>query len=490
MGEVYRARDARLQRDVALKVLPAAFANDSQRMARFEREARMLAALNHPNIAAIYGLEDSEAIHQGGSQIQPAPVYQGGLQVQPGPVRALVMELVEGPTLADRIRNGAIPVDEVLPLAKQIAEAVEYAHEQNVIHRDLKPANIKVKEDGTVKVLDFGLAKAMSDEIADADMSNSPTLSMAATRAGIILGTAAYMSPEQARGKRVDKRTDIWAFGVVLYEMLTGERAFEGEDVSLALASVMKSDPDWNRLPKGLPLAIRNVLQRCLEKDPKRRVRDMGDVRLAMEGVFETAASRSSVGRGLRPLIGRVRRELGFVHLTQGFRPGLGLWRPYGAGRKAGQNPHPLQVRQRVRHPRKGKACLRRYGNGMRHRPREKRDSSGQTAALGKTALEQHPHSLQIRQRMRHPKDPKAVCRRKGAKDEKSLVIASRRCRDDGALRNGAATGGAISHHGHTNWKGSVQLPGGLSDAVGQNRNPGDGKDLAESVCLAWFARA
>jgi Protein kinase domain/WD40-like Beta Propeller Repeat len=267
MGEVYRARDTRLQRDVALKVLPEAFARDAQRMARFEREAKLLASLNHPNIAAIYGLEES------------------------GPIRALVMELVEGPTLADRIRSGAIPVDETLPIARQIADAVEYAHDNNVIHRDLKPANIKVKDDGTVKVLDFGLAKAMSEDPAEGDMSNSPTLSMAATRQGVILGTAAYMSPEQARGKKVDRRTDIWAFGVVLYEMLTGKQAFEAEDVSMALASVMKSDPEWNQLPHDLSPSLRNILRRCLQKDPKQRLRDMGDVRLAMDGAFETAAA-------------------------------------------------------------------------------------------------------------------------------------------------------------------------------------------------------
>ena len=181
----------------------------------------MLASLNHPNIAAIYGLEES------------------------GPIRALVMELVEGPTLADRIRSGAIPLDEALPIARQVADAVEYAHDKNVIHRDLKPANIKVTAEGTVKVLDFGLAKALSDEVATEDMSNSPTLSMAATRQGVILGTAAYMSPEQAKGKAVDRRADVWAFGVVLYEMLTGKQAFPGEDVTEVLAAVVKSEPEW-----------------------------------------------------------------------------------------------------------------------------------------------------------------------------------------------------------------------------------------------------
>lgn len=227
MGEVYRAHDTRLNRDVALKVLPEAFSRDTERMARFEREAKVLASLNHPNIAAIYGLEES------------------------GPIRALVMELVEGPTLSERILGGAIPVDEALPIARQVADAVEYAHDKNVIHRDLKPANIKVTAEGTVKVLDFGLAKALSDEVAAEDMSNSPTLSMAATRQGVILGTAAYMSPEQARGKTVDRRADIWAFGVVLFEMLTGRAPFAGEDVSQTLAFVMTKEPAWDGLPAG-----------------------------------------------------------------------------------------------------------------------------------------------------------------------------------------------------------------------------------------------
>src|SRR3972149_3473234 len=226
MGEVYRAHDTRLGRDVALKVLPEAFARDTQRMARFEREAKVLASLNHPNIAAIYGLEES------------------------GPIRALVMELVEGPTLAERIRGGPGPIDEALPIARQVAEAVEYAHDRNVIHRDLKPANIKVKTDGTVKVLDFGLAKALSDDPAEESMSNSPTLSMAATRQGVILGTAAYMAPEQGQGKSVDRRADVWAFGVVLYEMLTGKQLFTGDSVAETLASVLKESPSFRVLKK------------------------------------------------------------------------------------------------------------------------------------------------------------------------------------------------------------------------------------------------
>ncbi|HEY4581217.1 MAG TPA: serine/threonine-protein kinase, partial [Candidatus Acidoferrales bacterium] len=229
MGEVYRAHDTRLNRDVALKVLPDVFARDSARMARFEREAKLLASLNHPNIAAIYGLEVS------------------------GSIRALVMELVEGPTIAERIAGGPVPVDEALPIARQVADAVEYAHENNVIHRDLKPANIKVKADGVVKVLDFGLAKALSDEPTGADMSNSPTLSMAATMQGVILGTAAYMAPEQAKGKTADRRADVWAFGVVLYEMLTGKQLHKGETVPETLASVMMKESSLEALPKNTP---------------------------------------------------------------------------------------------------------------------------------------------------------------------------------------------------------------------------------------------
>jgi len=271
MGEVYEARDTKLGRNVAIKVLPAAFVNDSERLSRFQREARMLAALNHPNIAAIYGLEES------------------------GPIRALVMELVEGPTLAERIRGGAIPLDEALPIARQVADAVEYAHDKNVIHRDLKPANIKVTADGAVKVLDFGLAKAMSEESAEGDMSNSPTLSMAATRQGVILGTAAYMSPEQAKGKPVDRRTDIWAFGCVFYEMLTGKQAFQGEDITEVLASVVKSEPAFDALPARTPALIRNLLRRCLEKNPRRRLGHISEARVLIEDVLSGAVTAEPV---------------------------------------------------------------------------------------------------------------------------------------------------------------------------------------------------
>jgi serine/threonine protein kinase len=269
MGEVYSARDTRLNRNVALKVLPEVFASDVERMARFEREAKLLASLNHPNIAAIHGLEES------------------------GSTRALVMELVEGPTLAERIAAGPIPLDEALPIAKQVAEALEYAHDHNVIHRDLKPANVKVTAEGTVKVLDFGLAKALADDPASESLSNSPTLSAMATRQGVILGTAAYMSPEQARGKTVDKRTDIWAFGAVLYEMLTGRTAFKGEDVTETLAAVVMKEPALETLPPTTPAAIRKLLLRCLQKDKTLRMRDAGDVRIEIQ---EALAAPNDVG--------------------------------------------------------------------------------------------------------------------------------------------------------------------------------------------------
>ena len=273
MGEVYRATDTNLGRQVAIKVLPDTFAHDPDRLARFEREAKTLASLNHPNIAQIYGLEKTNGI------------------------RALVMELVEGPTLADRIAKGPIPVDEAPLIAKQIAEALEAAHEQGIIHRDLKPPNIKLRPDGTVKVLDFGLAKALDPvSAATVDATASPTITSPAmmTGVGVLLGTAAYMSPEQARGKAVDKRSDIWAFGCVLYEMLTGRRPFEGDGVSDTLAAVLRGEPDYNALPPTTPATVTMVLHRCLQKDRKRRARDMGDVSLALEGAFETGVSQTA----------------------------------------------------------------------------------------------------------------------------------------------------------------------------------------------------
>jgi serine/threonine protein kinase/Tol biopolymer transport system component len=269
MGEVYLARDTKLGRDVAIKVLRESLANDSERLARFRREAQVLAALNHPNIAHIHGLEDSTG------------------------VPALVMELVDGPTLADRIARGPIPIDEALPIARQISDALEAAHEQGIIHRDLKPVNIKVREDGIVKVLDFGLAKALDPtEPASANAMNSPTLSVHATQAGIILGTAAYMSPEQARGKIVDRRTDIWAFGCVLYEMLTGARAFVGDDVTDTMAFVITKDPEWAALPSTTPESIRRLLRRSLEKDRTRRLAHIADARLEIaEGAAPDATA-------------------------------------------------------------------------------------------------------------------------------------------------------------------------------------------------------
>src|ERR1700676_3813886 len=260
MGEVYKAHDTKLRRDVAIKVLPESFARDADRLARFRREAQLLASLNHPNIATIYNIEDSNN------------------------TTYLVMELVPGETLADHLkRDGAVPVEEALVIAKQIAEALEAAHEKGIIHRDLKPANVKVTPEGKVKVLDFGLAKAFAGDTANDDPSNSPTLSMAATMHGMILGTAAYMSPEQARGKAVDKRTDIWAFGCVLYELLCGHPAFEGEDVTEILAAVVKTEPDWKRLPEATPPAIRTLLRRCLRKDRRQRLPDAGAARIEIE---------------------------------------------------------------------------------------------------------------------------------------------------------------------------------------------------------------
>jgi serine/threonine-protein kinase len=263
MGEVYRARDTRLHREVALKILPEAFAFDPDRLARFEREAQVLATLNHPNIAAIYGLEHDAQ------------------------TKALALELVDGPTLADRIAQGPLPVEDALPIARQIVDALEAAHEAGIVHRDLKPANVKLRPDGTVKVLDFGLAKHAGGaaSVISPGVTASPTITTPAmTGFGTILGTAAYMAPEQARGRLVDKRADIWAFGCVLYEMLTGQRPFDGEDVSVVMASVIKSDPEWKAVPPDTPPAVRAVLRGCLEKDPKKRIRDIGDVRLALDG--------------------------------------------------------------------------------------------------------------------------------------------------------------------------------------------------------------
>jgi len=270
MGEVYQAHDIKLCRDVAIKVLPEAFAQDPERLSRFQREAKMLAALNHPNIATIHGLEQS------------------------GGTSYLVMELVSGETLAERVKAGPLGIEEALKIAVQIADALEAAHEKSIIHRDLKPANVKVTSEGRVKVLDFGLAKAFTGDTSPEDIGNSHTLSGAATMQGVILGTAAYMSPEQARGKPVDKRTDIWAFGVVLYELLTARHIFRGETFSDTIAAILEREPDWKALPPATPPRIRDLLQRCLQKDAQRRLRDLGDARIEIE---EALASKEASRR-------------------------------------------------------------------------------------------------------------------------------------------------------------------------------------------------
>jgi serine/threonine-protein kinase len=314
MGQVFRARDTRLNRDVALKILPAAVANDPDRLARFTREAQTLASLNHAHIAQIYGLED----HDG--------------------VRALVMELVEGEDLSQRIARGAIPLADALPIAKQIVAALEAAHEQGIIHRDLKPANIKVRPDGSVKVLDFGLAKAMEPtSAASSHVSQSPTITTPAmTQAGMILGTAAYMSPEQAKGRAADRRSDVWAFGVVLYEMLTGRRAFEGEDVSDTLAFILTREPDWVTLPADTPPPIRRLLRRCLEKDRTRRLDSAADARLEIDEALTAppVADGAAAPLGLAPRAAWSRALPWMLGAsTLGLAAALVLWAPWRAER-------------------------------------------------------------------------------------------------------------------------------------------------------------
>ncbi len=269
MGEVYRAQDSRLDRDVAIKVLPEAFARDPERMARFQREAKVLASLNHPNIAGIYGFEEVEG------------------------KRFLVMELVEGATLADRLRDGALSVEDALTIGRQIAEALEAAHERGIIHRDLKPANVKITPDGAVKVLDFGLAKALTGEPSGSSLANSPTISVQHTQPGVILGTAAYMSPEQARGKPVDKRTDIWSFGGVMYECLTGKRPFDGETTTDVIGAILHKEPDWGALPPDTPPTVQLLLRRCLAKDRNRRLHDIADARIELEQAIADPTSSS-----------------------------------------------------------------------------------------------------------------------------------------------------------------------------------------------------
>ena len=272
MGEVYRAKDTSLKREVAIKVLPDRFTEDPQRLARFEREAQLLASLNHPNIAAIHELEEADG------------------------VRFLSLELVEGETLAEKVAKGPLPVEEALEVCRQIAEGVEAAHEKGVIHRDLKPANVKITPEGEVKVLDFGLAKAFEEETAAADISQSPTLTEEMTKAGVILGTAAYMSPEQAKGKPVDKRADIFAFGAVLYECLTGKRAFEGETITETIAAVLKSEPAWDALPGGTPWRIRELLDDCLQKEAHDRFHDISNARIQFRKALEEPATVAPTG--------------------------------------------------------------------------------------------------------------------------------------------------------------------------------------------------
>ncbi|HET6372705.1 MAG TPA: protein kinase [Candidatus Polarisedimenticolia bacterium] len=305
MGEVYRARDARLGREVAIKVLPESFAADPERLARLEREARLLASLNHSGIAHLYGFETA--------------TFEDGRSGH-----FLVMELAEGEDLAERMKRGAIPIDEALPIAKQIAEALEEAHEKGIVHRDLKPANVMLTPDGKVKVLDFGLAKAYSNEPGgggSSDLSQSPTLAHAGTMAGMILGTAAYMSPEQARGKPLDKRADIWAFGVVLFEMLAGTRLFYDETVSDTLAAVLRQEIDWSALPPSTPSGVRHLLAQCLERDPRKRLRDIGDARIAID----EAASGTLVETGRSGAAQTRSRPAWHVPLAIGVALALGL---------------------------------------------------------------------------------------------------------------------------------------------------------------------
>jgi serine/threonine-protein kinase len=307
MGEVYKARDTKLGRDVAIKVLPEAFISDSERVARFQREAKTLASLNHPNIGGIHGLEEADR------------------------VAALVLELVEGPTLADRIAQGSVPVDEALPIARQVAEALEAAHERGIIHRDLKPANIKVTPDGVAKVLDFGLAKAVAGDSSSPDLSQLPTVTTDGTREGLILGTAAYMSPEQARGRSVDKRTDIWAFGCVLFEMLSGLKPFSGDTMSDTIAAILEREPTWDKLPDAIPSAVRRLLRRCLEKDPKYRLRDIGDARIELRESL-TPPATDDVARPLTWVRSSRRRDVAWLVavVITGVASGLGVWRVRG----------------------------------------------------------------------------------------------------------------------------------------------------------------
>jgi Tol biopolymer transport system component/tRNA A-37 threonylcarbamoyl transferase component Bud32 len=324
MGEVYRARDTKLDREVAIKLLPPAFASDADRLARFQREARLLAALNHPNVAAIHGLDEADG--------QPF----------------LVLELAEGEDLSERIARGRVPVDEALAIARQVAEALEAAHEKGIVHRDLKPANVKVGADGQVKVLDFGLAKAWSGDAVGAAsgsgaLSQSPTLAHTGTEAGLLLGTAAYMAPEQARGKPVDKRADVWAFGAVVFEMLAGHKLFEGETITDVLAAVVRQEIDWSALPAATPPGILRLLRRCLERDPKQRLRDIGEARIALSAPDDTATPAPLPPRGLSR---RTAAALVAGAAGGAFALGVGVGRrfPGGGGPAAGEGQGGLSI--------------------------------------------------------------------------------------------------------------------------------------------------
>ena len=361
MGEVYRATDTNLKRAVALKVLPGTFAADPERLARFQREAEILAALNHPHIAAIYGLERSAG------------------------VIALVMELVDGLTLAERVATSPLPVDEALAIARQIAEALDAAHGRGIVHRDLKPANIKVRPDGTVKVLDFGLAKALDSAAAAPPTSASPTITSPAmmSAAGVLLGTAAYMSPEQARGRAVDKRSDIWAFGAVLYEMLTGRRAFEGEEIADVLAAVLTREPDWSRLPPTVRPGVATAVRRCLQKDPAQRLHDIADAWLAIDGAFDAPASVEVLNGG-RP---RRRASLAVAAVLASAVTGFAAWAYWPASRSpaptrfeytlpAGQQLATAQQRPVVAVFRDGSSFIYQTMSGLYQRPMAKLEAS------------------------------------------------------------------------------------------------------------------
>ncbi|HXI02647.1 MAG TPA: protein kinase [Candidatus Saccharimonadales bacterium] len=340
MGEVYRATDAKLGREVAIKILPEEFARQPDRLARFEREAKVLASLNHPNIASIYGLEESEGL------------------------RCLILELVEGKTLAEQIDAGPLPVEKAMTFALQMAEALEAAHEKGIVHRDLKPANVKVTPEGTVKVLDFGLAKAFAaDSAPGTDTSMSPTLTVAATQAGVIIGTAAYMSPEQAAGQAADQRSDIWSFGVVLVEMLTGRRTFGGETVSHVLASVLKDDPEWDRIPPELPPRLVELLRACLRKKPRRRLQAMGDARVLLEEYLGNPASFEPAVAAEVPATARASRRMQIVPWAIAALLAIGLagalWGPWGRA------PVEERVERLSISGGKGETLFRGYGSSV-----------------------------------------------------------------------------------------------------------------------------